>query len=236
MAGTPTDSKTRLGDFFKSKPAATGVAAPKAPTQTNNTAPAETEAFFVPAHEIEGEEWDLGRYLVRIVEATHYTKKGESVSASIRVKYLGLCGQMKGSYYTDFLPKKDTGLRKTKKMCKAVGLVDENGNISMPGGVAQLIDRELWIEITEQTEKRRDQETGDETSVKVNKIGFTSYWPKDEFPLPVEGDLFADGAAEAAIPSGGSTDTVMFKTQESTVEVAPETGEVVGVETEAPAF
>lgn len=227
-----SDTKTKIGDFLAKREGGgsgsgggTATATRPAQTAAKEGDLSDTTPWGVAAHEIEGEEWDLGLHLVRIAESGHYTKKGETASTSIKVKFLGLAGSMKGSYYTDYWPKSGAGLKKTKKACKAVGLVNESGDIALPGGVAQLVGRDLVIEITRQSEKFRDKESGEETTRQVNKIDFLGYHAVGSVELPAEGDPFAEGIT---LKEGQQTVTVQTEAGPVTADAA--TGEVVGVE------
>jgi len=242
MSGTQTQPKTALGDWLKNKPgttAAPSASAPKVPAAASSSA-APTKAdsgggFFVHSSEID-REWDLGKHLVRIEKAEDY--RSGAGKESFKVRLVGVAGAMKNAGIDDYWPKEGRGLRKTHCACKAIGLVDSDNNISIPGGAEQMIGRELWVEILAVNETYRDSETGEERSRVAHKIGFTSYWPKSAFEVPVavEGDLFADGAAEGPVAGGGTART-MFKgaSNEAQAEEAAD-GEVVGVEAGAPAF
>lgn len=229
MSGNTETKKQDLGAWFKGSPGAK-LPTPPAKQGAIATATAEKPAsagFFVDSSEID-REWEVGRHLVRITAAEDYTAASTG-NESFKVRYLGLAGVMKGAGIDDYLPKSGKGLRKTHKACSAVDLVDENSNISIPGGAQQIVGRELWIDIERVMEPYNDPETGDKKTRARNKIAFTGYYHKNEFEVPKEGDPFTEGPLPAKT-NGAASETVTVETAEGNVTAVAATGEVVGVE------
>lgn len=219
-AATPTAEATAASPTTGT-PKPNGVGGLRRPRASASTNPAAPTAFFAKTADIE-RDWDLGIFLVRVVEAEDYLSTAGKTSFKVRL--LGLTGSMKGSAVDDYWPKEDKGLRKTYIACRACSLLDENGDIAIPGGAPQLVGKEFWVQTEQVTEGYRDKD-GSQKNRKRIKIGFTSYYPKSKWTVEeVE-------AAMAAMTAEASTDPNRVADEE--VLGPARTGEVVGVEATA---
>ena len=134
--------------------------------------------------------WEPVRSPVEVMSIEDYVK-GDS--KSYKLVYCCFAGPNKGRYRPDWAPKKGGGLAKTFRIAEALGLRDpETGKVKFSNR-AEVVSKQMWINIVMVPEKREMADGSFEITSR-DQIEFPrGYDHIDAFELPDPRDVFAEG-------------------------------------------